>query len=528
MLSIKNYKLALGLSTPFEKLNGLIQGFVEGKHKLNKVLVSGPSGCGKTILVEQMCQRNNLSTIFVSGGTFAESKPGEAERKMRAHFETVKKLNRGAVIIDHIEAICPKINDSTPSHSRRMVMQMASLLEKEEFSSILVIAVTAKPTNIDPSILRAGRVENEVSIGPPSEAERKIMLKSLLAPFMEDQKLLDLVSSEGSKLTPGYILADLCSLSQKTGFSIFKKRKETTDVNLLAELRAVVAGMRPASLRGGLGVVTTEPMTMERIGGLKEIKTKLKMLIEWPLCHPEAFLRMGIPRPKGVLLFGPPGCAKTSMVKAIASMTGKSFMAVSAAELYSSLVGESEKGIAALFRRARSAAPSVLFIDEIDALVGHRGHGQMQNGVQERVLATVLVEMDGLIAPSTEGGVLVVAATNRPDLVDAALLRPGRFDHVLHVPAPDLDSRKMILETVTSQMAVASDLELDFIAENTALFSGADIQNLCQEAALYALTTDGMDVPAVRNEHFVHVLQNMKPSLSTKWLEWYKNYKPGR
>ncbi|XP_059473219.1 ATPase family gene 2 protein homolog B-like [Neocloeon triangulifer] len=525
VLSTKNYQVALGLEAPFEKLNNLVRDCLRNgdeDRKNNKVLVSGPSGCGKTVLVEHLCQRNNLSLIQISGGTFAESKPGEAEQKLRSIFETAKRLTHCAIVIDQIEAVCPKINDTTQSHSRRLVKQMASLLD-EYLHSVFVVGVTSKPGNVDPSIIRAGRLEHEISIGPPTEKEREIMLKNLLSNFIKDSNSVESFSSEAAKVTPGYVLADLSMLARET--ALLKTKLPHNDWHSI--FKCALAGMKPASLRSGLGVVTTDPMSIQQIGGLTEIKKKLKILIEWPLVHPEAFERMGIPRPKGVLLYGPPGCAKTSLVKSIATMTGKSFFAVSAAELYSSLVGESEKSVVALFRKARSAAPAILFIDEIDALVGHRGGGQIQTGVQERVLATVLVEMDGLIAPSSEGGVLIVASTNRPDLVDAALLRPGRFDQIIHVPAPDFESRKSILVAKSSCMAVSPDVDWNAIARKTELFSGADLQNLCQEAALHALTIDGMEVEEVQYKHFEFVLQNMKPSLSSKCLDWFTKYKPG-
>lgn len=296
--------------------------------------------------------------------------------------------------------------------------------------------------------------------------------------------------------------------------------------------------IQPSSLRSIIGLTDVNPIDWEQIGGLEDVKLKLKQSVEWPLKFPQEFVRMGLTQPKGILLYGPPGCAKTTLVRALATSCHCSFVSVSGADLFSPFVGDSERALSQVFQQARANTPAIVFLDEIDSIVGSRSISKTKCGVQERVLSVLLNELDGIGFKTTERrgnksdqsesqeifhrNVMVVAATNRPEMIDDALLRPGRIDKVIYIPPPDEKGRLSILKICTKNMPLESDVSLEKLAEETLLFSGADLGNLCKEAALLALQENGLEATNVKQEHFKKSLTIVKPSLCYKDLILYE------
>lgn len=309
--------------------------------------------------------------------------------------------------------------------------------------------------------------------------------------------------------------------------------------------------IQPSSFRNVIGLMDIKPVSWEQIGGLEDVKLKLKQSIEWPLKYPHEFVRMGLTQPKGLLLYGPPGCAKTTLVRALATSCHCSFVSVSGADLFSPFVGDSEKLLSQVFRQARANTPAIVFLDEIDSILGSRSVSKTGCNVQERVLSVLLNELDGVGLKTIERrgsksdqqgkykelkkneevefeevfnrNVIIVAATNRPDVLDDALLRPGRLDKMIYIPPPDEKGRLSILKICTKNMPVGPDVSLENLAAETCFFSGADLGNLCKEAALLALQEDGLEATTVKQEHFLKSLKAVKPSLSHKDLTLYKN-----
>ncbi|CAI5792860.1 spermatogenesis-associated 5 1 [Podarcis lilfordi] len=319
----------------------------------------------------------------------------------------------------------------------------------------------------------------------------------------------------------------------------------------MSDFREALKTIQPSSVRSGVGLADFRPVAWDQIGGLEDVKLKLKQSIEWPIKFPEAFVRMGLARPKGILLYGPSGCAKTTLVKAAATSCHCSFLSVSGADLFSPYVGDSEKILSQVFRQARANAPAIVFLDEIDSILGSRSVSKTGRGVQERVLSVLLNELDGVGLKLTERrgnkaelendsreqtendrelefqevfnkDVVVVAATNRPDMLDDALLRPGRFDKIIYIPPPDRKGKFSILKICTEKIPVDPDVSLEDIAARANLFSGADLENLCKEAALLALQENKVEATPVKQKHFEKSLEIVKPSLTNEELEFYE------
>nr|XP_018907998.1 PREDICTED: spermatogenesis-associated protein 5-like protein 1 [Bemisia tabaci] len=509
--------------------------------KLSKqILLIGASGSGKTTLVQNLAQATRSTIVILDGSEVMNASPGESENFLRSKFQEAELLleeNESGVcilLIKQVECLARKRKSETPAHSLRCMSQLLSLLDSaNNVPGLLIIATTDKVFELDSALRRSGRLETELYFGIPSEKDRA----AILSIYLEQLNLQDvpLISNKIAAITPGYLGVDIV-LIVKT----FHLRTASIQDSLSAEkvidiLTDIVSKHQASALKSGLGVVSTEPLPMSELGGLDSIKKTLKIYLEWPLLYPEKFQKLNIPPPKGILLYGPPGCAKTSLARALASSTKMTFFSVSAAELYSPFVGATEKSIVELFHRARIGAPSIVFIDEIDALVGKRG--DKNEGVHERVLSTFLTEMDGvgtrldsLPLKLTDDqvvsspGVVIMAATNRPDKLDAAILRPGRLNKLIYVPPPDEASRLKILEAVTKKVPLSTDVNLALIANITELFSGADLINLVREAGLTALTADGMTVSELTQAHFLTALKNARPSLSADQIKFYTNF----
>ncbi|KAM9816791.1 ATPase family gene 2 protein homolog B [Neosynchiropus ocellatus] len=515
------------------------------------VLLVGPPGVGKTLLVRKVVAEVGASLVVIRGPEVVGARPGESEERLRAMFAQA----RGAaaegpcvLFLDELDSLCPR-RTGTSAPENRLVAQLLTLMDgMDQSDHFLIVGATNRPDSLDPALRRPGRFDREVIIGVPTVTQRAAIL-TVLCEKMPVCPSVDIV--ELAQKTNGYVGADLSALCREAAMIALRENskgsgEQTVDTKHFREALKLVG---PSGLRSSLGRTDLCPVTWDQIGGLDEVKVKLRQSIEWPMMYPEAFTRLGLSRPRGVLLYGPPGCAKTTLVRAAASASHCTFLSVSGADLYSPYVGDSEKALAQLFRQARACAPCILFLDEIDSLIGSRSGGS-SNSVQTRLLSVLLNEMDGVglkaverrgmqKEPQLEGSegrhsqeqmecqevcnkeVMVVAATNRPDCLDSALLRPGRLDHIIYVPPPDQQSRLAILKVCTRSMPIHSDVCLEELAARTHLFSGADLENLCKEAALLVLQEENMQASVIQHSHFQRTLNKTSPSLTAQQIHTY-------
>ncbi|XP_043933561.1 spermatogenesis-associated protein 5-like protein 1 isoform X1 [Protopterus annectens] len=511
------------------------------------VLLIGPPGVGKTLLVKAVAREVAAYVLGISGPAIHGSRPGESEESLRNLFQQAGELsNEGPCIlfIDEIDSLCPKRGNSTGGPENRIVAQLLTLMDGiNSEDKVVILATTNRPDTLDPALRRPGRFDREVVIGAPTLKQRKAILEALTCnmPLSKDVDIVHL-----AEMTPGFVGADLSALCREAALrAVLHGSEGSIDKIQMADFCDASKKIQPSCLRGSIGLKEVSAVAWEHIGGLDEVKLKLKQSIEWPMKFPEAFVRMGLSRPKGVLLCGPPGCAKTTLVKAAANSCYCTFLSVSGADLFSPYVGDSEKILSEVFRQARASAPSLLFLDEIESIIGSRSTRSNNSGVQERVLSVLLNELDGIGLKITERrgarhkrhchdddseqdegslkldflevcnkDVMVVAATNLPGMLDDALLRPGRLDKIIHVPPPDKQARYAILKIYTEKFSLDGNINLEELAEQTSQFSGADLENLCREAALLALQEGGLNATAVTRDHFVKCLQTYRPSLA--------------
>ncbi|XP_008274290.1 ATPase family gene 2 protein homolog B [Stegastes partitus] len=517
------------------------------------VLLVGPPGVGKTLLVRRVVGEVGASLVVVRGPEVVGSRPGESEEKLRMVFERARSAAEEGpcvLFLDELDSLCPRRTGSSAPENR-LVAQLLTLMDgMNQSDRFLIVGATNRPDSLDPALRRPGRFDREVIIGAPTLQQRKAIL-SVLCERMPVCPSVNL--AELAQRTTGYVGADLSALCREAAMLAIRENSKDSGEQAMGMKHFLEAlkSVRPSCLRSSLGRTELSPVTWEQIGGLDEVKLKLRQSIEWPMRYPEAFVRLGLSRPRGVLLYGPPGCAKTTLVKAAAASSHCAFLSVSGAELYSPYVGDSEKALAQLFRQARACTPCILFLDEIDSLIGSRSNSQTPNSVQTRLLSVLLNEMDGVGLKTLERrgtekilqaegaeeshpqeeldcqevcnkDVMVVAATNRPDCLDSALLRPGRLDHIIYVPPPEQQARLAILKVCTKLMPVSSDVCLEELATNTELYSGADLENLCKEAALLALLDKNMEASTIEHTHFLRSLNKMSPSLTAQQINTYQ------
>lgn len=385
---------------------------------------------------------------------------------------------------------------------------------------------------MDPALRRAGRFDREIEIGIPSEEKRLDILQKMM--YKIPNQLTPEEFKRISAVTHGYVGADLKGLVRESALNALTRWQATQDLSrqqtlqheelnqlavTLPDFQRALTKMVPSAMRAVK--VEVPKVRWTDIGGQAEIKQKLREAVEWPLLHPEAFLRLGIQPPKGILLYGPPGCSKTLMAKALASESSRNFIAVKGPELFSKWVGESEKGVSEVFRRARAAAPSIIFFDEVDSLAPARSdNGSQTDRVAHRVLSQLLVEMDGI---SSLKQVTILCATNRPDLIDRALLRPGRIDRILYVAPPDLEACREILKIELRRMAHSADVDVDVLARQCVGLSGAEMSALAREAALVAMEED-VNIKEVSMRHFEAAISRTTPRITPAMLKFYKDY----
>ncbi|KAE8997747.1 Spermatogenesis-associated protein 5 [Phytophthora rubi] len=500
------------------------------------VLLYGPPGTGKTLIARTLARELNARVFTINGPEVVSKFVGESEANLRAVFAQAAREAPSLVFIDELDAICPKRDSRVGDMERRLVATLLTLMDGLGASrQVVVLAATNRPNALDPAVRRPGRFDREVEIGIPRANDRLAILRVALRRL--PHKLTHSELQELSASAHGYVGADLSALckeaallalhrafasnSESTGAVLFSSESLPAFEVTLGDLKLAMRGIRPSALRE---ISVDVPRVLWKdIGGQDALKQALREAVEWPLQHPEAFTRMGIRPPKGVLLYGPPGCSKTLAAKALATESGMNFIAVKGPELFSKWVGESEQQVREVFRKARAASPTVVFFDEIDALASTRGSGG-GSGASDRVLSQLLTELDGL-EPLKR--VLVVAATNRPDLLDPALMRPGRIDRALYVAPPDVPAREQILQIHTRKTPLAADVSLAELAIATARFSGAELQALCREAALHAVEEDRAALN-VAKRHFVRALSVVTPQIDDRMLAFFQRFRDGQ
>jgi transitional endoplasmic reticulum ATPase len=484
------------------------------------VLLHGPPGTGKTLLARAVANEAAAEFFSVGGPEIIGPYVGESEKRLREIFERAAEKAPAIIFMDEIDSIAPKRDAARGDMERRTVAQLLALMDGiKPRRNVIVIGATNLPDALDEALRRPGRFDREIAVGVPDRAGRRDILSihTRAMPLASDVDLDTVAES-----SHGFVGADLAALARESAMDAVRRTlvdvdMTTGDLQPEAVARIEVtaadfAGARrrvhPSAMREIL--VQVPDVTWDDIGGADGAVRTLRDGIELPLRHPEAFRRLGIRAARGFLLFGPPGTGKTLLAKAVAHEAAANFIAAKASDLLSKWYGESERQIARLFARARQVAPTVIFLDEIDALAPQRGSGSGDSSASERVVNTLLTELDGLEELSR---VVVIGATNRPILIDPALLRPGRFDELVYVPVPDLGGRRKILSIHTALMPLARDVDLDALAERTVGFTGADLEGLVRRAGLYAFR-DAIDVEVVHMSCFEAALAETHPSVS--------------
>ncbi|KAI9220368.1 P-loop containing nucleoside triphosphate hydrolase protein [Blastocladiella britannica] len=503
------------------------------------LLLSGPPGVGKTWAVAQACAAAGAELHCVSAADMHSPYPGETEARLRDAFARAAAAAQArsgvvALFLDEIDAIAPVRDASASSTTARAVAQLLTLLDGAAGTDarVVVIAATNRPNAIDPAVRRPGRLDRELVLDPPTAATRADILRALLAKVPVAPNVLseDWIGRVAECL-PGYVGADLAAVVREACRDLMVRvqaHEAECGVSRDDLLRAIKSV--PPSLRRGHVVQVQasgshKTSGWEDIGGLEDVKKKIIQAVVWPLQHAEKFTRLGLRPPHGLLLYGPPGCSKTTLVRVLASELRSAFYTLTPADVYSSLVGDAERTVRAAFARARATSPSILFLDEIDALVGGDRLGSGSDGggatddVKSRVLLTLLAEMDG-IEDANRRPVLVVAATNHPGKLDAALVRAGRIDRAVYVRPPRADERTAIVQVYTRRMPLHTSVDLAAIAARLEGATGAEIEAVCREAALASLRANA---DAVTIDHFDAAVRAWRPMVGPEMVQYYED-----
>ena len=458
------------------------------------VLLYGPPGTGKTLLAKAVAGETNAHFISLSGPEIMGKYYGESEERIREIFTKAEENSPSIIFIDEVDSIAPKRDEVSGEVEKRIVSQLLTLMDgMKSRGKVVVIAATNRPDSIDPALRRPGRFDREIEIGIPDDEGRFDILSIHTRGMPIDEKV-DL--KQISKTTHGFVGADLEVLAKEAAMRSLRRILPEIDLDedkisseVLQKIqitgedfRDALKEVRPSALREVQ--VQIPNVSWDDVGGMDQLKEELREAVEWPIKHKEAFDYVNVETPKGILLHGPPGTGKTLIAKALAKMTESNFISIKGPELLSKWVGESEKGVREIFRKARQAAPCIVFLDEVDALVPRRGSGGSESHVTENVVSQILTEIDGL---EELHNVLIIGATNRLDIVDEALLRPGRFDRIIEVPNPDDEGRQHIFEIHTKKKPLANDVNIAKLVELTNGFSGAEIAAVANRAAIASL-----------------------------------------
>lgn len=492
------------------------------------VLLHGAPGTGKTLLAKAVANESGSNFVAINGPEVMSKYVGEAEKKIRDLFKEAEENAPTVIFIDEMDAIAPKREEVTGEVERRVVAQILALMDGlKERGKVIVIGATNRPDALDPALRRPGRFDREIELRVPDRDGRSEILQIHTRGMpLED----DVDMEEIADTTHGFVGADLAALSRESAMNALRRilpeldlEEQTIPPEVLEKLFVTnhdfmdaLKSISPSALREVF--IEVPDIRWADIGGLDELKETLKEAVEWPLTNSEDFKRIGIQPSKGILLFGPPGTGKTMLSKAVATESKANFISVKGSEILSKWFGESERKIAEIFKKAKQASPCIIFFDEIDAIAPMRGSAAGEPRVVERMVNTLLSEMDGL---EELRGVIVIGATNRPDLIDAALMRPGRFDEVVLVPPPDEKARLDILKVHTRNMALDGNVDLINLSKNTEGYSGADIEALCRKSGVIALHED-IKIEKVSKKHFKAALSKINPSTTPRTKEYYE------
>lgn len=486
------------------------------------VLLYGLPGFGKSLLCNALASQSNAQIVTINASEIFSKYFGETEANLLQHFDKAFKNypKPTFIVIEEIVNICAKENkeDSSKRVSSAFLNILDSVHNKKEGSRTFILATTSNIESINPAVRRSGRFDIEIEIPVPNPYAREEILTKLLGKIKNTLTTQDV--KHLANICHGFVGADLASLISKSVMHAINRNKSSSDSVVqptltFTDIQNSLCHVKPSAMREVL--IESPNVKWTDIGGQHELKLQLKQAIEWPLTHPETFVRLGITPPRGILMFGPPGCSKTMIAKALATESKVNFLSIKGPELFSMWVGESERAVRDLFRKARQVAPAIIFFDEIDAIGGERSTG---SSVKERVLAQMLTEMDGV---NVLNNVTIVAATNRPDLIDKALMRPGRIDRIVYVKLPDDTTRAEIFKIKFKSMPIAEDVNLMQLVNLTKGYSGAEVQAVCQEAAMKALE-DNINAVIVYWKHFDKALQIVQPRTNADMLRLYEEY----
>lgn len=495
------------------------------------VLLYGPPGTGKTLIAKAVANEAGASFYAIQGPEIMSKYYGQSEERLREKFDEAEKNAPSVIFIDELDSIAPKREEVTGEVERRVVAQLLTLMDGlSGRGNVIVIAATNREEAIDPALRRPGRFDREIEIGVPDRDGRKEILQihTRGMPIEGPEEDRDRILTDLADITYGFVGADLAALAREAAMKALRRYLPEIDLDkpipsevlermkvTEEDFKGALKEVEPSAMREVL--VEIPKVTWEDIGGLQDAKRILRETVEMPLKQPESFKRLGITAPRGVLLYGPPGCGKTLLAKAIANESESNFISIKGPEVMSKWVGESEKAVRQIFKKAKQVAPAIVFLDEIDAIAPRRGSSMGDSGVTERIVNQLLTSIDGL--ESLEG-VVVLAATNRPDIVDPALLRAGRFDRLILIPVPDRDARLEILKVHTGKMPLEG-VDLEALADELENYSGADIESLCREAAILALRQNP-SAEKVTSKHFEEAKKTVKPSIDEDTMNFYK------